>query len=130
MLALYDQQNVTCSSAADFWEMCQRRDDYRHAYADYWAQMDSCTASGRPIDGIIMPVAATSAAREGEFSYLAYSAIANVLDLPAFVFPVWQSGHRTSPDGVSHENLSPEACAVSETCKSLAIRSHRRCRRR
>ncbi|KAI7288651.1 amidase [Hortaea werneckii] len=116
MLALYDQENVTCSSAADFWEMCQKRDDYRQAYANYWAQMDSCTASGRPVDGIIiMPVAATSAAREGEFSYLAYSAIANVLDLPAFVFPVWRSGHITSPDGFNHGNLSPNDCAVSET---------------
>ncbi|RMX92567.1 hypothetical protein D0867_14539 [Hortaea werneckii] len=115
MLALYDQQNVTCSSAADFWEMCQRRDDYRHAYANYWAQMDGCTASGRPIDGIIMPVAATSAAREGEFSYLAYSAIANVLDLPAFVFPVWRSGHSPSPGGFRHGDLSPYDCTVSET---------------
>ncbi|KAI7656602.1 hypothetical protein KC318_g12311 [Hortaea werneckii] len=115
MLALYDQQNVTCSSAADFWEMCQKRDDYRHAYANYWAQMDGCTASGRPIDGIIMPVAATSAAREGEFSYLAYSAIANVLDLPAFVFPVWRSGHSPSPGGFRHGDLSPYDCTVSET---------------
>ncbi|KAK3669818.1 hypothetical protein LTR78_010276 [Recurvomyces mirabilis] len=50
--------------------------------------MDSQTASGRRVDGIIQPVAPYMAGRQNDDHYYAYSAIANVLDVSAAVFPV------------------------------------------
>lgn len=88
MQALFDQQGVACNSTAEFWDMCQEREDFRQAYARYWAQMDGQTLSGRAVDGVILPVSPTTAVREGEFHYFAYSAIANVLDYPSAVFRV------------------------------------------
>lgn len=120
MRALYDQQNVTSNSTAEFWDMCQRRHDYQEAYAAYWAQMDSCSASGRSIDGVIMPVAPTTAVRAGEFHYFAYSAIANVLDLPAAVFSVPQGDNTTIRTDGGFSQLSEMDKIVNENCELLA----------
>lgn len=97
--------------------MCQERYEYKKAYASYWAEMDCRSASGRPVDGVIMPVAATSAARKGEFSYLAYSAIANVLDLPAFVFPVRRSDPLVFNSKVDRGQPDERQGVPAGTCK-------------
>ena len=121
MRTLFDQPNVINSSTAEFWDLCQRREDYKRAYADYWTKMNNCSISGRPVDGVILPVAPTSAVRAGEFYYLAYSAIANVLDLAAVAFSVALSG-----DGYSYTVASPPTHlsemdeVVDRTCKVAA----------
>ena len=117
---LFDQPNVVSSSTAEFWDLCQRREDYKRAYADYWTQMNSYSESGRPVDGVILPVAPTSAARAGEFHYLAYSAIANVLDLPAVAFSVALSGDSYSNTPTSLPHLSDMDEVVDRTCKLAA----------
>lgn len=50
--------------------------------------MGGLTRSGRQIDGVIQPIAPSTAVRDGEFHYYGYSAITNVLDYPAAAFPV------------------------------------------
>ena len=117
MRALYDQQNVTTNSTAEFWDMCQRRHEYQEAYAAYWRQMDGCSASGRPIDGVILPVAPTTAVRAGEFHYFAYSAIANVLDLPAAVFPVPQGSNAYAGNEDALGRLSEMDNVVNDSCE-------------
>lgn len=84
----YEQQEGDDLSVSEFWQLCASRDTYRQEYAKYWQHMDGQTISGRRVDGVIQPVAATLAGQQNDFQYYAYSAIANVLDAPAAVFPV------------------------------------------
>ena len=119
MRTLFDQPNVTSNSTAEFWDLCQRREEYKQAYAAYWAQMGGCSASGRAVDGVVLPVAPTSAARPGDFHYLAYSAIANVLDLPAVAFSVAREGYSDAKAVASPFNLSKMDEVVKGTCKLL-----------
>ena len=86
--AWYEQGDVDGLSTTEFWDLCHSRNEYRKKFADYWREASNRTRSGRVVDGVIQPVAATTAVREGEFHYHGYSAVANVLDLPAAVFPV------------------------------------------
>ncbi|KAK5172025.1 uncharacterized protein LTR77_003662 [Saxophila tyrrhenica] len=92
----YEQGDVPPNSSADFWNLCDQRDRYRAQYSAYWASTGDKTLSGRVPDGIILPVAPTTAVRSGEFHYYGYSAIANVLDLPSGTIPV--SGIHQLPD--------------------------------
>ena len=46
------------------------------------------TSTGRGVDGIIQPVAPYVAGHQNDFQYYSYSALANVLDVPAAVFTV------------------------------------------
>lgn len=126
MQALYDQQGVACNSTAEFWDMCQVREDYRLAYARYWAHMDGQTRSGRAVDGIVLPVSPTTAVGEGEFHYFAYSAIANVLDYTSAVFQVPAAasasaeveGFGDGPDGDEDMTALTELDElVQSTCK-------------
>jgi hypothetical protein len=103
----------------EFWDMCQEREDYRQAYANYWTQMGSQTASKRPVDGIILPVSPTTAVREGEFRYFAYSAIANLMDYPPAVFPVVMEEDEDDSEEVanSEKPLSKLDSLVQKSCK-------------
>ncbi|KYG41620.1 hypothetical protein M433DRAFT_75476 [Acidomyces richmondensis BFW] len=84
----YSQGNVDSLPTAEFWELCHALREYRRQYAEYWRHMGGLTRSGRQIDGVIQPIAPSTAVRDGEFHYYGYSAITNVLDYPAAAFPV------------------------------------------
>jgi hypothetical protein len=57
--------------------------------------------------------------RAGEFHYLAYSAIANVLDLPAVAFSVAREGYSDAKAVASPSNLSKIDEVVKRTYKLL-----------
>ncbi|KAK5705370.1 hypothetical protein LTR97_002488 [Elasticomyces elasticus] len=89
----YDNDNVPANSTADFWRLCGQRNNYCAQYAAYWKSTSSLSRSGRIPDGIILPVAPSTAVRSGDFHYYGYSAIANVLDYVSGVIPV-TVGHK------------------------------------
>lgn len=84
----FDDQETESLPTADFWELCQARDDYKEKYARYWRSMGGQTKSGRAVDAVVLPVAPTTAVRDCEFHYFGYSAVANALDYCAAAFPV------------------------------------------
>lgn len=113
----YEKGNVGPSTTSEFWDLCEEQARYRQEYAAYWQSMGSATRSGRKPDGVILPVAPTTAVRHGEFHYFAYSAIANALDCPAGTIPVTR-GHRTSDKAAQRSvyiNRLDET--VQKTCK-------------
>ncbi|KAI4165529.1 MAG: hypothetical protein LQ342_000941 [Letrouitia transgressa] len=70
-------------------EMNLKRNALQKAYLDRW-QASATDAKG-PIDGIIMAVSPWAAARLGvtqKLSYVGYTGLWNVLDLPSCTFPV------------------------------------------
>lgn len=88
MRAWYEQSRGENITTSEFWQLCAELQEYRRAYAQYWRYMDTQTTSGRGIDGVVQPVAPYVAGHQNDFQYYSYSAIANVLDVPAAAFPV------------------------------------------
>ncbi|CZR55783.1 related to general amidase [Phialocephala subalpina] len=66
----------------DFYDLCLKRKDYRRRYLEYWMSTLNQTGTGRPVDGVILPVAPTAAVIP------AYASTTNVLDFTAVVIPV------------------------------------------
>lgn len=65
----YNNDDVESSSSADFWRLCEQRDNYRADYNRYWASARGTNSPTRQVDGVIMPVAPTAAVEDGLFKY-------------------------------------------------------------
>ncbi|KAK1092687.1 hypothetical protein LTR48_003844 [Friedmanniomyces endolithicus] len=116
--AWYEQGHVDGLSATELWELCHVHSEYRKRYADYWREMSNRTRSGRAVDGVIQPVAATTAVRDSEFHYYGYTAVANVLDYPAAAFPV-QVGSSSFDDNMPHGPPFNAVDALVRSCYRL-----------
>ncbi|KAF8548986.1 amidase [Imleria badia] len=66
-------------SAHQAWEMHYKRDSFRHAYLQQWRKQN--------IDVLLCPAYPGVAARHNTARYWAYTAMWNLLDYPAAVFP-------------------------------------------
>ena len=69
LLSWYKDIKAEPLSCSEFWDLCQRRDEYRKEYNDYWMSSQANSVFNRPVDGVIVPVAPTAAIEEGFFSY-------------------------------------------------------------
>ena len=61
---------------------------WRKAYLDYWNGTAALTATGKPVDAFVCPLAPYAAARREMYNYYGYSAFVNGLDLTSCVVPV------------------------------------------
>lgn len=62
--------------------------EYQKEYMEYWNSTADLTASGRPVDAVIVPLAPFPAARPEKYAYYGYGTIFNVLDYTSCVVPV------------------------------------------
>ncbi|EEQ92593.2 general amidase [Blastomyces dermatitidis ER-3] len=62
--------------------------EYQKEYMEYWNSTAELTGTGRPVDGLLCPVAVFPAARRGKTNYLNYTMFVNVLDYSSIVIPV------------------------------------------
>ncbi|GAB7349396.1 hypothetical protein MBLNU459_g8517t2 [Dothideomycetes sp. NU459] len=115
--AWYGQDGVEPMSTEEFWGLCKSLHDFRIQYARYWKSASSQTSSGRPIDGVILPVTPSTAVREGHFHYFGYSAVVNALDFVSCTFPV------TLGDGIADAE-QPGEQASRYTTNSTAAPSY------
>lgn len=67
-------------------------------YLDEWLATVSQTPTGRPIDGIICPVAPFAAPPHDNYIYAGYTCVWNVLDLPSVAVPVTFVDPSDTPD--------------------------------
>ena len=67
--SLFSGTESTSCSTAEFWSLCQSREKFRQEYQEYWDSTKDLTLSGRPVDGVILPVAPHAAPPEGNFKY-------------------------------------------------------------
>jgi amidase len=93
-----------------------RKRDYQRAYLEYWNGTAAVTGTGRPVDGVIAPVAPYPAARPGGSTTYAYTTIFNVLDYTAATFPVTTADKDVDVADAAFESLSG-APADEETWK-------------
>ncbi|KAL2414140.1 Acetamidase [Exophiala dermatitidis] len=61
---------------------------FQKAYIDYWNSTIKETGTGRPVDGVISPVAPYAAARPEKYNYYGYTMWVNGLDYTSVVVPV------------------------------------------
>lgn len=57
-------------------------------YMDYWNSTATLTGSGRPVDGVICPIAPYAAARPETYKYYSYSTWVNAMDYTSVIVPV------------------------------------------
>lgn len=76
------------------WKLNLERESFRARALAHWNSTVSRTSTGRPVDGIICPTAATLAIPHDQTRWWGYSSHWNLLDLPGVVFP---SGGRLNP---------------------------------
>lgn len=87
-----DQPTVREYSISEVWQLTLRRDEYRAAYAKVWNDSHSLgdSTSPYPVDVILCPAGPGAAPPLNHAKYWGYTAQWNLLDYPAFVFPVTQ----------------------------------------
>lgn len=64
---------------------------FQKRYLDYWNSTAEISGTGRPVDGIIAPLAPYPAARPLKYLYYGFSVWVNALDYPSVVVPVTQA---------------------------------------
>ncbi|KAI1855595.1 hypothetical protein JX266_000460 [Neoarthrinium moseri] len=72
----------------DYYALVLRFRKYQEQYAEYWESTKTLTGTGRPVDGIITPVAAHAAVRHNSFFSYNYTIVYNILDYAAVTVPV------------------------------------------
>jgi amidase len=62
--------------------------EWQKQYMDYWNSTADLTGTGRPVDGLIAPLAPFAAARPTKYTYYGYTTFVNGLDYSTVVIPV------------------------------------------
>lgn len=75
-------------TAYQLWKLHEKKRQLRKNYLDYWQSSIGRTGTGRPIDGLLAPVAPFAASPHGKNDNCNYTMLFNALDYPALAFPV------------------------------------------
>ena len=76
------------TSASKIWATNKALRECKKEHLDYWNSTASVTGTGRPVDGVIAPLAPFPAARPGHFRYYGLTAWVNGLDLTTVAVPI------------------------------------------
>ncbi|KAK8847690.1 hypothetical protein IAR55_005549 [Kwoniella newhampshirensis] len=75
-------------STHELFDLTFRRTNFIKTALDHWTATASRTSTGRPVDGIIVPVAGCAPHPHDAPMYLGYTGFCNLMDYSASVFPV------------------------------------------
>ena len=81
-------------SIAETFKLNVAREAFRARVAAHWNATRSRTTTGRPVDAILSPVAATLAPPHDTTRWWGYTSYWNLVDYPAAVFPVGKLSQR------------------------------------
>jgi amidase len=70
------------------WQLNQQKLAWQKGFLDYTNATVSQTGTGRPIDGIIMPVAPWASCPHDMNDHVGYTSLLNLADRPCLTFPV------------------------------------------
>ncbi|KZT27702.1 amidase [Neolentinus lepideus HHB14362 ss-1] len=89
-------------------QLNQEKETFRHKVATHWNETKSRTTTGRFVDAIISPVAATLAPPHDTTRWWGYTSYWNLVDYPAAVFPVAHHDARNyTPPKLSADFVAP-----------------------
>ena len=104
----YYEQDSGALPTTDFFQLCAKKDEYQAQYQSYWKSTALKTKSGRPVDGVILPIAPSAAVQDNKFTYFGYSAIVNLLDYAAASFPVTFADQATDKKQAKYSPMNEE----------------------
>ena len=62
--------------------------EYQKQYMDYWNSTAELTGTGRPVDGVLCPLAPHAAVIPNQYKHVGYTSFVNVLDYTSVSIPV------------------------------------------
>lgn len=78
----------------DYYKNTLRLQDFRARYQAYWTSTAEKSATGRPVDAVILPVSPHAAVIRGKSYYYTYASFVNVLDYTNVVIPVTNANRK------------------------------------
>ncbi|CUM67387.1 uncharacterized protein PRCAT00005081001 [Priceomyces carsonii] len=83
--SLSDERTIT-----EFWDDAGLRYEYQQIFDKFWQSTVSLTSTGRPIDGFLLPLHATTGYKVGDFRRLGtfFTPIFNLLDYSVVAMPI------------------------------------------
>jgi amidase len=91
--------------------------EYQKKYMDYWNASVAETETGRPVDGVLCPVAPFAAARPGRYTYYGYTTFVNVLDYTSVVIPVTKADRKVDTPSTDYKPLNEADEVVYRNCR-------------
>ena len=88
---------------------------------EYWNSTEAQTNTGRPVDGLIAPLAPFPAARPETYKYYGYSTFVNLLDYTSCVVPVTLADKTVDKYDSQFKPIGDLDKQVYETCKSFLM---------
>lgn len=92
--------------------------EYQKEYMDYWSSTAELTGTGRPVDGLICPIAPHASVIPNQYKHTGYTNFVNVLDYPSVVIPVTYADKTVDvrPPNISTTDLEPHIEWDCEFC--------------
>lgn len=89
--------------------------EYQKLYMDYWNDTMALTGTGRPVDGVLCPLAPHAAVIPGQYKHVGYTSFVNVLDYTSVSIPVTFADKEV--DVRKPDNGLSEAAYIEWDCK-------------
>lgn len=90
--------------------------EYQKQYMDYWNSTAELTGTGRPVDGLICPLAPHAAVIPTQFNYVGYTSFVNILDYTSVALPV-TFADRSIDVRAADASVAEPADHIEWTCK-------------
>ncbi|KAF2180875.1 amidase [Zopfia rhizophila CBS 207.26] len=88
MLPVFHTTSPKIQDAAEIMHTNKAIRAYCAQFLDHWNGTAKSTATGQPIDAIIMPISPSAAPKKGRVKWLGYASIINLLDYASYALPV------------------------------------------
>jgi amidase len=90
---------------------------FRKEYMESWNRTKEITGTGRPLDGIICPVAPSPATEPLTFKYYNYTTWVNLLDYSSVVVPITKVDKSIDVSYTDFKPLSQTDAEIAADCK-------------
>ncbi|KAJ5669604.1 Amidase [Penicillium macrosclerotiorum] len=83
--------------------------EYQKEYMEYWNNTAEITGTGRPVDGVLCPLAQHAAVKPNEYGAVGYTSFVNILDYTSVSIPVTFADQSVDirPSGATPADLEP-----------------------
>lgn len=91
--------------------------EYQKLYMDYWNSTADQTGTGRPVDGVICPIAPHGAVIPGKYGHLGYTTFLSVLDYTGVAIPVTHADKRVDVPQTGVESRGQKDREIQSQCE-------------
>lgn len=114
LLVKYGEQKTASQIAA----LNVKKREYQKRYMDYWTSTADMTGTGRPVDGVVCPLAVQAATIPGQYSHVGYTTFLSVLDYTGVAIPVTCADKQVDVPRANVEALNEADKEIQSQCES------------